>query len=265
MKTVPSKGKRFCRTISLYFSLVMLVSLMFTSFVFADRSDVDSVVNIGANQGAVAGICARANDISGTDILVYTPSDGILSFSNKLYAELDMETKREFMETALKTTKESSLGVQAKNKVYNFIEQQDETASAAVKYLKSDASADFAEARSWFRPFSSVFGVIMGVMCLLIFMFLGASIVFDLCYLLIPGVQLLLERGKTNERPVGVSREAWKTQQDLERKTEYQNALTIYLKRRVGIILVCTLCLGYVISGKIYDVIVFFIDVFTSL
>lgn len=256
------------RMVSLLCYISLLLALTFSmgisTSVFADRSDVDSVVNIGEGQGAVASICARANDVSGTDILVYTGNDGILSFSNKLYAELDMETKRQFMETALKTTKESSLGTQAKNKVYNFIEKQDETTSAAVKYLKSDASADFAEARAWFRPFSSGFGVVMGVMCLLIFMFLGASIVFDLCYLLIPGVQLLLERGKSNERPVGVSREAWKTQQDLERKTEYENALTIYLKRRVGIIFVCSLCLGYVISGKIYDVIVFFIDVFTS-
>lgn len=246
----------------------LMICMMFSSviFVHADRSDVDSLCNIGTGQSAVVGICNRANEVAGknVEILVYTASDGILSFSNKDYKDLDMDTRRDFMETALSATKESGLGSKTKNKVYNFIEQQDSTVSAAVKYLKSDASADFVGAKSWFRPFSGVFGYIMGFLCLAIFMFLGASIVFDIAYLVLPGMQLLLEHGNTDKRPFGVSREAWKTQREIESADKYQNAVVVYAKRRVGIILICSLCLAYVISGKVYDIIIFFIDIFLA-
>lgn len=253
-----------------FFSIVFIVSfiwsLFLSVFVYADRSDVDSLCNIGKGQSAVIGICNRANEVvdNKTKILVYTGDDGILSFSNKEYKELDMDTRREFMEVALSATKESGLGTQTKNKVYNFIEQQDSTVSAAVKYLKSDASADFVGAKAWFRPFSGVFGTIMGFLCLAIFIFLGASIVFDCSYLVLPGMQLLLEHGHPERRPFGVSREAWKTQQDLEKSDKYVNVVVLYAKRRIGIVLICSLCLAYVISGKVYDVIIFFIDVFLA-
>lgn len=244
--------------------LVMIVSFMFSGFVLAERSDVDSVVNVGLNQTAVASICARANDVVGKEILVYTPNDGILSFSNKLYADLDMDTKRDFMETALKTTKESGLGTQAKNKTYNFIEQQDEAISQAVKYLKSDTSADLASARAWFRPFSNVFSTIVGVFCCLIFLFLSSSIAWDIAYLVLPGAQYAMELGGKREKPVGVSREARKTMEEVEKDTKYTNILSVYIKRRLGIILACCLCLGYVISGQIFDILIWFIDVITN-
>lgn len=246
------------------FLLLCVLLFLMSSVAFA-RSDVDSVVNVGEGQNVLTGICSRANQVAdGREILVYTSGDGLLSFSNKEYVELDMDTKREFMETALKLTKESGMGTQLKNKVYNFIEQQDETTSAAVKYLKSDASADFVAARSWFRPFGSAIGIVMGVMCLLIFVFLAASVAFDLCYMLIPGVQAILEGGEENKKPFGVSREAYKTVREVESSAEYKSVLSIYLKRRVGIVLLCALCLAYIISGQIYDILVFLIDAFSQ-
>lgn len=246
--------------------LFLCFSFLFSRSVLAERSDVDSVVNVGTNQTAVASVCSRANDVSGKEILVYTPNDGILSFSNKLYADLDMDTKREFMEVALKTTKESGLGAQAKNKMYNFIEQQDATASQAVKYLKSDTSADLASARAWFRPFSNVFSTIVGIFCCLIFLFLSASISWDIAYLVLPGASWMMELGKSERtnKPIGVSREAVKSKEDVENSNEYKNVISVYMKRRLAIIFVCCLCLGYVISGQIFDILIWFIDVFTN-
>ena len=122
--------KRFFKTILL---VLMCVITFGSSHVYA-REDVDSVVYTAVNMAEITAICSRANAVAGVEILTYSGDDGLLSFSNKNYSTLDLETKKEFMEVALLTTKESSMGSQIKNKVYNFIASQDTTTSAALKF-----------------------------------------------------------------------------------------------------------------------------------
>ena len=246
--------------------LSMLMVLLTSSFsVFADRSDVDATITMQPSQGEIASVCAQANATVGEDILVYTGDDGVLTFSNKLYSDLDMEEKREFMRVALAATKETSLGVQQQNRLYNFIYEQDNAVSAAVRYLQSDTSADFVAAKEWFRPFSSPLSTVMGVLCLLIFIFMGFSIIFDIAYLALPFFQGLLERGEERKRPIGVSREAWAANREVETDERHRGVFSIYLGKRIPAIILMSLCLGYVISGYIYDIIIYFIDAFSSI
>ena len=246
--------------------LSMLMVLLTSSLsVFADRSDVDATITMQPSQGEIASVCAQANATVGEDILVYTGDDGVLTFSNKLYSDLDMEEKREFMRVALAATKETSLGVQQQNRLYNFIYEQDNAVSAAVRYLQSDTSADFVAAKEWFRPFSSPLSTVMGVLCLLIFIFMGFSIIFDIAYLALPFFQGLLERGEERKRPIGVSREAWAANREVETDERHRGVFSIYLGKRIPAIILMSLCLGYVISGYIYDIIIYFIDAFSSI
>lgn len=246
--------------------LSMLMVLLTSSLsVFADRSDVDATITMQPSQGEIASVCAQANATVGEDILVYTGDDGVLTFSNKLYSDLDMEEKREFMRVALAATKETSLGVQQQNRLYNFIYEQDNAVSAAVRYLQSDTSADFVAAKEWFRPFSSPLSTVMGVLCLLIFIFMGFSIIFDIAYLALPFFQGLLERGEERKRPIGVSREAWAANKEVETDERHRGIFSIYLGKRIPAIILMSICLGYVISGYIYDIIIYFIDAFSSI
>ena len=108
--------KRVCMVLLMFvlcFSNVLIVH--------ADRSDVDSVITLDTGLSSVSNICSQANSVVGENILVYTGNDGLLSFSNKIYSGLDVDTKREFMRVALGATRESGLSTQMKNKVYNFI------------------------------------------------------------------------------------------------------------------------------------------------
>lgn len=256
--------KRYAVFVSL---VVMCVTLLSQGLVLhADRSEVDAYVSLSTNLTEVSKICAQANDTCGERILVYTGSDGLLSFSNKLYSDLDSDQKTEFMEVALTATQESSLGVQMKNKVYNFIANQDSPTSAAIKYLKSDASADFVEAKAWFRPFSSPISIALGVICLVIFLFLGLSILFDIAYICLPTLRMILERGEEDGKAFGVSREAISAVRDVEGETsQYKSAISVYFKRRMVIIIIASICLGYVISGQIYDLLTFFVDAFSGM
>lgn len=245
--------------------LIFMVFVIVVLFPLTVLADVDAVSNIGVNNSIVASICNQANSACGKTILSYNGSTGNCTFSNAKYSELTMEEKQSFMITALEATQKSDLGTQQKNKLYNFIAKQDNTTSAAIKYLKSDASADFVEAKNWLRPFTSPVSTVIGVICLVTFMFIAMSMLFDIAYLSLPMMQWVLERGKTT-KPFGVSREAWQTMKDMN-SSEYshRNILSVYCSKRVPVIIVCSICLGYVISGKIYDVMTFFVDAFSAI
>lgn len=246
--------------------LVLAVTVMLVSnvVVYADRTEVDSSVSMQPSS-EISRVCEQANAIAERKILVYS-SDGVVSFSNSLYSELDSLQKREFMEVALGATRATSLGSQQKNKLYNFIAEQDSTTSAAIKYLKSDASADFVSAKSWFHPLSKYISPILGLICLLVFMFMAMSMLFDCAYLVLPMFQGLLERGEPNKRPFGVSREAYITMQDINKdKYEGRNILSVYFSKRMPVLIICAICLGYLVTGKIYDIMSFIVDAFSGI
>lgn len=245
--------------------MVSAIMLVYSSImVYADRSEVDSSIAMQPS-GEINRVCEQANGVANREVLVYS-SDGVVSFSNSLYSELDTTQKREFMEVALGATRATGLGSQQKNKLYNFIAEQDSTTSAAIKYLKSDASADFVAAKSWFHPFSKYISPVLGLICLLVFMFMAMSMLFDCAYLVLPMFQGLLERGEPNKRPFGVSREAYITMRDINKdKYEGRNILSVYFSKRMPVLIICAICLGYLVTGKIYDIMSFIVDAFSGI
>lgn len=260
--------KKKCVSIFVILSVLLGCFIIFTgNMVYADEDvSVDSSVSIEGNSASVASICSQANNsvhMTGSKVILsYSSSgnSGLLKFSNRNYSSLDSDEKEKFMETALSAVSKTNLSAKTKNKVYNFIAGQDTPVTNAMKYLQSDANADFLEAKKWFDPFSGVIGTILGVLCVAVFMFSGLSIVFDICYLVLPGMQAVLERGEDDKRPFGVSREAYSALKDAEKDTEYKSVLAIYMKRRVFMLIIMSICIGYLISGQIYDIIAFFID-----
>lgn len=230
--------------------------------------DVMASVTLAPN-GEILLICEEANDSLSTYQTILdcqvnpTTSDCTVTFDSKSYSQLESDEKRKFMEHALSAITKSSMSAKQKNKFYSFVANQDTAVTNALKYLQTDANADFVSAKKYFDPWSGVLGTILGVLSVAIFMFSSLSMVFDVSYLTIPGVQAILERGEDNVKPFGVSKEAYTSKQDAERDTEYKNVLAIYMKRRVGLIFAMSICVGYLISGKIYDIAIMFIDAFT--
>lgn len=230
--------------------------------VYADPSDIDATYQTIENSAYLVDICTQANNSIGKEILSYDSSTGLLRFSNKLYKDLDTDDKEEFMETALSAVRKSGMYASNKQGVYNFIASQDTAISGAMKYLQSDAGADLAEAKKYFAPFSGVIGTILGLLSLLTFMFLGLSITFDVFYLVLPFFQGIVDK-EDGRKPFGVSNEAWKAKEDAAVSTEYKNSLSLYFRRRLGVIVAVAIAIGYLISGKLYDIVVYLIDAFS--
>ena len=233
----------------------------------ASSTDIIAYVAIPKSTDVVVGeICRQANNtVGGVQILyIYTPS-GVsakesLAFNQTMYSKLSNKKKATFMETALRAVKDSSLGAVEKNSVYNFIANQDDATSRAVSYLVESTTPDFVKAMKIIRPFNGVIGTVMGVISVAVFLFLSIGILFDVFYIAIPGIHVILERGESNRRPFGVSREAWLTYREIVQDFKSENILWAYFKRRIPVVLVVAILLGYLISGKIYDVLTMFIN-----
>ena len=246
------------------------ISLLTQTQVVAIPSDknipatVDSVLSVDSTTlGTLKSICNSANnEINGINVLNIDSKSSILRFNNELYSNLDAESRRAFMEKALAGVSKCGLSAKNINKVYNFIADQDTAVTNAMKYLQQDANADFVSAKKYFSPFEGTIGTALGIICLAIFLLAGLSIIIDIFYISLPGFQGLLDRGDDNKHPIGVSLEAWSAVKDSESSDNYKNPLGIYLKRRVVVIIVMSICLMYLVSGKIYDLVIFFMDAF---
>lgn len=255
------KVKIFNRLILLLMVLLFAVNPMVVS-----AAEIDATLQTSKNSAYLSELCTESNASVGETILTYDATSGLLRFSNKTYADLESEDKEEFMETALSYVAGMPDTVSAKmqNSVYNFISQQDTAVTAAMKYLQVNAGADLVEAEKWFDPFNSVIGTILGVICVLIFLFLGLSILFDIFYIVIPPFQAMMDAGNDgNKKPWGVSREAWGSMRDAEKSDVYKNVLSLYFRRRAGILVIVAIAITYLVSGKIYDVVIWLVEAFS--
>lgn len=202
------------------------------------------------------------SSVGGKYLVVYS-SDGMFSFSNTIYKPMAQEDKRKVMELALKTIKESQLPTKVKNKVTNFIADQDNATADAIQALNSDTSWELSKGYTWFRPFSGGISTVFGFLAIVIFVFLSASIVFDLAYLTIGGFRAFLDN--KDGKPNLITGEAWETAKEVDLSLQsgtYREYISVYFGKRVGIFIFTAIVLIYLISGQIYDISSWFLKVF---
>lgn len=230
------------------------------------RSKTDAIrfiSNDPATGALMNSIMNTINSSVGGKYLVVYSSDGMFSFSNKIYKPMEAEDKRKVMELALKTIKESQLPTKVKNKVTNFITEQDHTTADAIQALNSDTSWELSKGYTWFRPFSGGISTVFGFIAIVIFVFLSSSIVFDLAYLTIGGFRAALDNGEG--KPKLITGEAWETSKEVDLSLQsgtYREYISVYFGKRVGIFIFTAIVLIYLISGQIYDISSWFLKIF---
>lgn len=237
----------------------IVIGLMMCMSVYAKTSGdaVDSRKFIAKDNAVIESIVADAKAYINQEIIVYNSGSGIVLFSNKKYASLLSKQKVNFMTRVLSYIQESDMNSKTKLKFYNFIAEQDNSVTKSIKFLKTNASSDLASAMKWFRPFTGTISTVMGVLCLLIFTMMTLSIIIDIAFLAFPFLQGSTGRNK----PMFISREAWSTLLECEKCTEYRNVVVTYMKRRFIAFLVLGICLLYLASGQIYDIIMWVLDI----
>lgn len=255
---------------AIFIALIVGVAIMLSPFT-VKATGVNPVLEVNSSAGLDV-IASEVNKLSQEYGRFDFIKIGVVSQTNKPKVELNMssyrsnaltsEERKEIMETALKAVNDSdNLSGQSKTRLYNFIANQDVATSSLVRQLSNDVNADFANAYSWFKPFTGGLSTFLGIMAMLIFTLLGIMFIVDISYLTIPMVQLVLNK-QNGDKAKLVSAEAWLAIQEAEKDGSGKSYLSIYLKKKTWQVCVVSICLLYLVGGKIYYLIGWIIDVF---
>lgn len=191
---------------------------------------------------------------------------GTLTMKMSLYKGSTQALKSKMMEYALNSIESSSMSTITKNKVYNFISSQDESTSSLVRQLSTDVNADFADAYLIFKPFSGVIGTILGVFVIAIFLTITFMVLVDISYISIPIVKDFLTPDNANARPKFVSNEAWYAIKEVETaNSKKKEVLFVYLKSKSIQFFALSICILYLVSGEIYNLIGSMMDAFSGI
>ena len=169
------------------------------------------------------------------------------------------------MKTTLNAIVNSKMGSVAKTKAYNFISERDGDMAAAIKLVADETTADLYGAKALLSGVLDKIGVVMGVISIMIFALMGLTMVMDMAYIVIPGIRLFLDRSEGKKRPFLVSTEAWKSVQESERGNTSAGALSIYIKNRVIMLLILSVMLMLIVTGKLYDLMGWIVDSFSGI
>lgn len=233
------------------------------------RSSTDAVKFISDDEATSAlmeSITKTVNSsVGGKNFLVYS-KDGLLSFSSSIYRALEKDDQRKLMRFTLKTVKESQLPSKVKTKVTTFISDQDRLVADSIQALNSDTSSELSAGYVWFLPFASPASTVLGFLAIVIFVFLTVSIVIDTAYLTVGIFRQFLENGEG--KPKFVSGEAWDTAKEVDNSLQsgtYKDYLVVYFRKRIGIFILTSIVLAYLISGQIYSIFTTLLEVFEEI
>lgn len=233
------------------------------------RSTTDAVKFISDDEATSAlmdSITKTVNSsVGGKYFLVYS-KDGLLSFSSSIYRALEKDDQRKLMRFTLKTVKESQLPSKVKTKVTTFISDQDRLVADSIQALNSDTSSELSAGYVWFLPFASPASTVLGFLAIIIFVFLTVSIVIDTAYLTVGIFRQFLESGEG--KPKFVSGEAWDTAKEVDNSLQsgtYKDYLVVYFRKRIGIFIITSIVLAYLISGQIYSIFTTLLEVFEEI
>lgn len=277
--------KRFMSALLLILGVVLSLPLLYCktvqaesnpSIVFSDSSRTNNSTAWTKIQSAVTEANTNLaedkvvdfDSIGASNGLLYTDNTSTVYFDSTAYQKLTTKSKQKVMQSLLNDISNSSMSTTDKNKLYNFISKNDESTANLVRQLNEDVNADFYKAYSIFKPFSGVLGTILGLLSLGIVSLLALTLLFDLSYITIPTIQdFLTERGENrkDKKPPLISVEAWQSVRESENsvgKGSYTSPINVWMRYKTKQMIVLSICLLYLVSGKIFYLIGGMIDMF---
>lgn len=137
--------------------------------------------------------------------------------------------------------------------------------------ILQNTKPDYATANRIYEPFSGIVGTCLALGAILIMAFLGITMVLDLSYIGIPAFRMMVggdDKGGKDGKPKFISWEAVSavTQAEGGNGGSGQDgsgnkvAVGIYFKKRVIMLIVLGVCLLYLISGQIYTLVSWILD-----
>lgn len=147
------------------------------------------------------------------------------------------------------------------------LQQKDGVGSKFLNTILENTKPDFVTANVIWEPFSGPVGVVMGILAVAMMSFLGVVMVADIAYITLPPIRLFVSdydsgNGKIAKSKI-FSHDALYAVKKAESASEVgspKQALGIYFKRRVFMLILLGICLLYLIQGQLYTLVGYILD-----
>lgn len=160
---------------------------------------------------------------------------------------------------------------QTKTNWLTKLQQCNGVGTQLMNSILQNTKPDYATANRIYEPFSGIVGTCLALGAILIMAFLGITMVLDLSYIGIPAFRMMVggdDKGGKDGKPKFISWEAVSavTQAEGGNGGSGQDgsgnkvAVGIYFKKRVIMLIVLGVCLLYLISGQIYTLVSWILD-----
>ena len=136
--------------------------------------------------------------------------------------------------------------------------------SKFLSVILENTKPDFVTANEIYKPFSGIVSTILGLIAVIGMALLGVIIVADIFYIVIPPVRMLVADDVSSGVQGGGGRKSSKlfsddamyavkvAEESDDAGGSKKQALGIYLKRRIPMLILLGICLLYLVSGQIY-------------
>ena len=177
-----------------------------------------------------------------------------------------IKQKNEVMTLVMGELESSHISELNKTKIFSELNALTDTVTQNMGQIKDTFNLDYARAARWFKPFQGPIGIILGLLCILIFVLLTLTLLLDVAFISLPMAQSIGIKPDGSRRCF-VSSEAYNAIKEQASKEghEYVNPLSIYMRHKVVQIFILSFCIVYIFSDKIFDVVAWFIDLFFRL
>lgn len=223
-------------------------------------------INMGESNSSVTTIVNELYDSTGYEFLEYDSATGTLYFNIVEYNALDASERRAYMKEALPYIGDSSLDKMYKNRMYNFVAKQDTATTKIIDELDNATKSNLSDAAMIVAPIQNPVSVIMGLITILVFAFLGFSAAVDLFFIAIPisrGVLLRRTKKDGTETDKGyflASPEAVYSVRVEEESGGERSALGCYIKKRTAKIIAVGILMIWFMQGEILHLLVFILE-----
>lgn len=214
---------------------------------------------------------AEGGSIKGTELFNGKPSEGY-DLNEKAFSKLSSKAQGKVVADIARLSNEavdstSVRGVE-ESTVQNWWKQLQTKEGVGSKFMGEilkNTKPDFVSANKIYQPFSGLVGTLMGVGAVLIMGFLGLVMVTDIAYITLPPVRLAVDESKSRGSSSKLfSHDAIYAVQIAEEggngDGEKKQALGIYFKRRVVMLIILGICLLYLVQGQIYNLVGYILD-----
>ena len=208
-----------------------------------------------------------------SDLLVQDVNTNVYTIDGTKFSQLTNKAQTEFLsnlDTCASYVANNSgmtFNSQSQTNWYQILQQEDGVGSRFMNVILQNTKPDFVTANKIYQPFSGIIGTVLGLFAVLIMGFLGIVMVADIAYITLPPVRLFVA---DNDKGEGVtvskifSHDALYAVQVAESRDSGngspKQALGIYFKRRVIMLILLGICLMYLIQGQIYTLVGYILD-----